>query len=100
MIAIPQIIAAMIVGVFVYMLAVVLTVYDGLLSVILQPILGAVFTGVAILCLLVAGLPIRRIHKINQWWKAHWWVALVIGSLALLMLWLSWMPQFRIQVFD
>jgi hypothetical protein len=100
MIAIPQIIAAMIIGVCYYMLAVAMTVYDGILSMILQPIMGAIFSGIAIILLLILGLPIRLVKKINIWWKAHWWLAFVIGSAAFGMMVLSWMPLFRVQVMD
>jgi hypothetical protein len=71
MIAIPQIILALVVGVCYYMLAVAMTVYDGIPSMIFQPIMGAIFTGIAILLLLILGLPIRFIKRINMWWKAH-----------------------------
>lgn len=98
MIAIPQIIAAMIVGVCYYMLAVVMTDYDGILSIIFQPIMGAILSAIAILFLLIIGLPIRLIKRMNIWWKAHWWLPFVIGTLAFAMMVLSWIPYFRIKV--
>ena len=100
MIAIPQIIGAMIVGICYYMLAVAMTVYDGLLSMIFQPIMGAVFSAIAILLLLIVGLPIRLVRKINVWWRAHWWLPLVIGTAAFIMMIFSWMPHFRVKVMD
>jgi hypothetical protein len=100
MIAIPQIILALVVGVCYYMLAVAMTVYDGILSMIFQPIMGAIFSGIAILLLLILGLPIRFIKRINMWWKAHWWMPLFIGTAAFIMMILSWTPAFRIKVMD
>ena len=100
MIAIPQIIAAMIIGVCYYMLAVAMTVYDGILSMIFQPVMGAIFSGIAIVLLLIVGLPIRLIKKVNMWWKAHWWLPFFIGSVAFCMMVLSWMPHFRVQIMD
>ena len=100
MIAIPQTVAAMIIGVCYYMLAVAMTIYDGILSMIFQPIMGAIFTCVAILVLLVVGLPIRLWKKLNIWWRAHWWLSFVIGTGAFVMMFLSWMPGLRVQVMD
>lgn len=100
MIAIPQIVAALIIGVCYYMLAVAMTTYDGLLSLIFQPIIGAIVSGIAIVLLLIVGLPIRLSKKINRWWKNHWWIPFVIGTLAFIMMSLSWHPHFRVKVID
>jgi hypothetical protein len=100
MIVIPQILSALLVGVSYYMLAMAMTVYDGLLSMIFQPIMGAICTVVAIIILLVVGLPIRLMKKVNQWWKDHWWIAFILGTLAFAMMFVSWMPLFRIKMFD
>jgi len=100
MIVIPQIITALIVGVCYYMLAVAMTVYDGLLSLIFQPIMGAIFTVIACAALLVLGLPIRLSKRIHVWWKAHWWIPFLLGTVAFVMMGMSWMPQFRVQVLD
>ena len=100
MIVILQVLAALIVGVCYYMLAVAMTVYDGFLSIIFQPIMGAAFSLIAILILAVLGLPIRLMKGMNLWWKAHWWIAFIIGTLAFGMMWASWMPEFRVKVFD
>ena len=100
MIAIPQIIAALLIGVCYYMLAVAMTVYDGLISMIFQPIMGAIFTGIAILLLLLIGLPIRLWKQLNVWWRSHWWIPFVIGTVAFIMICLSWSPGLRVQVMD
>ena len=100
MIAIPQIFTALIIGVCYYMLAVVLTVYDGALSLIFQPIMGAILTAIAIAGLFVIGLPLRLIKRINTWWKLHWWIPFFIGTIAFMMMCMSWMPHFRVQVLD
>lgn len=94
----PQIIMAMLVGIFYYMMIFSITVYDGALSLIFQPIVGAFLSGLAILILLVVGLPIRLIEKWNFWWKAHWWVPPALATLACLMMCISWLPSLRVQV--
>jgi len=100
MIAIPQIIAALLICVSYYMLAVAMTVYDGLISMIFQPIMGAIFTGIAILLLLLIGLPIRLWKQLNVWWRSHWWIPFVIGTVAFIMICLSWSPGLRVQAMD
>lgn len=100
MIAIPQIVAALIVGVCYYMLAVAMTVYDGILSMIFQPIMGAILTCTAIIGLLIIGLPVRLMKKTNNWWRAHWWISFVLGGIAFAMMCASWLPQIRVKVFD
>lgn len=95
-----QIIAALIVGVCYYMLAMVMTVYDGLPSLIFQPILGTIITLVAIAVLLVMGLPIRLLSRLHQWWQEHWWFVFVLGTVAFGMMCTSWFPQLRIQMTD
>ena len=100
MIAIPQILTALIVGICYYMLAVVMTVYDGPLSMIFQPIVGVILTGIAIFLLLILGLPIRLSKTVNLWWRKHWWISFVIGTAAFTMMCLSWHSKFRIKVMD
>ena len=97
---ISQILAALLVGGCYYMLAVIMTVYDGLLSLIFQPIVGAILTGIVIAVLLLVGLPIRLVKSINEWWRAHWWIGFIIGSVAFLMMLLSWIPRFQVKVYD
>ncbi len=93
-----QIIAALIVGVCYYMLAMAVTVYDGLLSLIFQPIVGTIITSVAIAVLLVLGLPIRFLSRLHQWWQEHWWFVFVLGTVAFGMMSASWHPQLRVQI--
>lgn len=100
MIVLLQVLAALLVGVFYYMLAVVLTMYDGFLTLIFQPIAGLLFSGVAIIVLLLVGLPIRLSKTINRWWRKHWWIPLALGISACVMMFLSLTPPFLEQVMD
>ena len=54
-----QVIVGLLVGAAYYMVAMVMTVYDGVLSLILQPIMAAIFAAGAVCLCLVLGLPIR-----------------------------------------
>ena len=100
MIAIPQFFAALFIGFFYYMLAAVVTVYEDPLSFIFQPIMGLFFTFFALMPLYIVGLPIRAVPSVNEWWRAHWWLPLLLGTVAFIMMIASALPLFEITVYD
>jgi len=55
---------------------------------------------IAIAVMSLVGLPIRLMRPLNDWWRNHWWIVFVIGTVAFLMMYASWMPQFRTKVLD
>lgn len=73
------------VGWIIYMIAMLLTIYDGLLSLIFQPIMAAICSALAVGAALLAGL-FFRIPHLRRGWSATVIpaVALVITSLALM----------------
>jgi hypothetical protein len=82
------IVAAWILGWIVYMIAMMMTVYNGLLSLIFQPIMGAltstIFVGEALLVGLIFRIPvIGKAWTSSRWWdallavEAYWFCALV-----------------------
>lgn len=95
-----QVIPAGVVGVGYYVLAMAMTVYDGFISLLIQPVMGAFITLIAIVLLLIAGLPLRLIGWLNRWWRRHWWLSFLLGAAAFGLMVVSWMPSYRIQVFD
>ena len=78
-------------GWIVYMIAMVVTVYDGILSLIFQPIMGALVATVTVGISLLAGL-IFRVAPIGRAWRAVWFLAplLAIGSIVLMCLGARW----------
>lgn len=60
---------AFVCGWLVYMLGMVLTSYDGLWSLLLQPVMAALFSGVAVLLSLLIGL-VFRLRPIGNWWRS------------------------------
>jgi len=59
------------------MVAMILTTYDGLLSLIFQPFMAVLFSGIVVGFALLAGL-ILRAPKIRDLWRgAGWWVLLI-----------------------
>jgi hypothetical protein len=95
-----QILSALVAGTFFYTVAVVMTVYDGILSMIFQPIMGGIFSTIAIVFLLIIGLPIRLNQKLNHWWSMHWWLSILLGTIGFISMILSWMPPFQITIYD
>jgi uncharacterized membrane protein YqgA involved in biofilm formation len=95
-----QIIAALLTGTFLYTIAVLMTLYDGPLSLILQPLIGVAFTAAAIAVLLVFGLPLRLSRRLNLFWRQSWWTSFITAIVAFGLMLASWMPQFRVQVYD
>ncbi len=95
-----QIAVALCVGTFYYLIAMAMTVYDGILSLIGQPIMGGLVSLVAILLLLLVGLPLRLVAPVHRWWRQRWWLPLVLGAVGFAMMWASWLPEFRRQIYD
>ncbi len=95
-----QFFGALLVGVCYYMLAMAMTVYDGILSLVFQPILAVILTTLAIGMVGIVGLPIRLIRGLRSWWLDHWWISFLIGSVAFVMMWASWLPDLRVQVWN
>ena len=85
------IIAGWVLGWIVYMVAMVVTVYDGIISMILQPIMGAVITTLVVVGSLIVGL-IFRVPPIGRAWRAAWFLApaLVVGSIILMCFGARW----------
>jgi len=77
--------AAFAIAWIVYMVAMVLTVYDGLLSLIFQPIM-AVFCSAFVVGVAVAFGQLLRLPLLSRWWNATgaWALVLILGSLFLL----------------
>lgn len=95
-----QFIAALLVGVCYYMLAMAMTVYDGLLSLIVQPVMALILTTIGIGLAWIIGLPIRVSRTLRSWWIEHWWISFFIGAVAFAMMWVSWLPGLRVQVWN
>lgn len=95
-----QVLAALAFGVCYYLIAMAMTVYDGVLSLLFQPIPAVILTVFAIGISWLAGLPIRLCPGLREWWIKHWWLSFVIGMVAFAMMCASWLPGLRIQVWN
>lgn len=78
-------IVAWVVGWVGYMIAMVLTVYDGIPSLMFQPIMAAIASALAVGVGLFFGL-IFRLPLIGKFWRSSWiWAALLAGGNVLLL---------------
>lgn len=96
--SIGQFFLALAVGWCLYMLAMAMTVYDGAMSLVVQPFLGAIVTSLALMPVFAVGLPIRFIAPINRFWLRCWWLSLVLGVISLGLMYASWLPANRVQI--
>lgn len=85
-------------GLAVYLLAMVLTVYDGLMSMIFQPIVGAICSLVGLAAMGLLGLPLYWGPLRSWWWTRGAWPSVVILAASIVALGLSWHPSLRIMV--
>ena len=75
-----MIVAAFCLGWLVYMIAMVLTVYDGLPSLILQPFMAALVSGIFVSLAVLFGL-LLRIPPLWRWWRqTPLWAGLVAAA--------------------
>ena len=77
--------AAFVVGWIGYMIAMMMTVYDGIISMIFQPIMAVLCSGFFVALALLVGL-LFRIPMVSRWWLSSrlWALTLVLGSLFIL----------------
>ncbi len=77
--AIP-ILTAFGVGWVVYMVGMVLTVYDGIASLIFQPMMAALWSSSVVLLSLLVGLLLRLRHIVQIWNGSTVWAASIVGT--------------------
>jgi hypothetical protein len=71
---------AFVVGWAVYMVGMVLTVYDGCLSLLFQPIMAALWSSLTVAAALASGL-ILRLPGLRRWWRSSMlWAASIAGA--------------------
>jgi len=73
---------AFVVGWVVYMVAMIVTVYDGVLSLIFQPIIAVLCSVFFVMFALLVGL-VLKIPILSRWWRGSrlWVLILIVGSL-------------------
>jgi len=79
------VVAAWIIAWVVYMIAMMMTVYDGLLSLIFQPVMAALTSTVFVGAALLVGL-VFRIPFVGKVWAASWWWAASLAATSTLVL--------------
>ncbi|HEY0010214.1 MAG TPA: hypothetical protein VGB55_15930 [Tepidisphaeraceae bacterium] len=90
---------AFVLGLVIYLIAMAMTTYDGVLSLIFQPIVGLIFTALALLALGVIGSPLLIGRVWRHWRRAGWWV-LGLTVIGIACLGASWYPSLRVTVLN
>ena len=90
---------AFILGLTIYMIAMMMTTYDVVLSMIFQPVMGAIITvlGLGVVCL--AGSPLLITGIWNQW-RRVWWLPVLITFAGCVACIISWHPSLREKVIN
>lgn len=89
-----QLFIAFVVGAFYYMFLVVVTMYDGFVTVVLLPIAATVWTAIGMGICFVVGLALRLL-KSFRWQTKHFEALIIIGVALVVMSWV-----FSVQVYD
>lgn len=99
---VPRFFTAWAVGVVTYLVGAVFTVLDGMLSFVLQPIMAAIFSAVAVTVCSLAGL-VLRVPPLYRLWTGTNWPPRVVAGIGVALLIFSALPgQMRshTRVFD
>jgi hypothetical protein len=92
--------ASLVIAWIYYMIAMIMTTYDGVLSMLFQPIMGAIFAFIAVLLCFIIGLPIRLIPKLRLLWCRFWWLPILLGLIGFILIAISWFPPLRETIRD
>lgn len=92
-----RILIAWLVGVTAYMFAMIISVYDGILSLLFQPIFGGVISGVTVLFSLASASLMRRVIGFKN---GSWLVALLAMMVGFGLIWLSNSDRFAHDEYD
>jgi hypothetical protein len=95
-----QIGGAFIVGFLFYVVTILMSSYDGILTIFGAAFSATIFTLASMLLLSFIGLPLRLYAPLRVWWRTYWWIPLVTASFAFFLAVLSWTPGFQITVYD
>src|SRR3954464_15783057 len=90
---------AFILGLVIYLIAMMMTTYDGIASLILQPFMGAILTALALLALLVVGSPLL-IEAVWKRWRRAGWFVLGVTMIGIACVIASWHPSLRVKVLN
>ena len=80
-----------------YMLAMMMTTYDGVLSMIFQPIMGVIFAAIAVAICFIIGLPIRLARSVRELWRRVWWLPLFLGAVGFVLMIMSWVLRVTVR---
>ncbi len=71
-----------------------MTVYDGFLSMLFQPIIGSIISITSIIAIGIIGSPLL-VPSLWSIWKRAWIAPSVVLVVSFICLYMSWMPQYQ-----
>lgn len=87
------------VGLFFYMIAMAATVYDGTISMIIQPIVGSIVTSAALALVGGFGSPLL-LPVVWKPWSRFWWISPVLFAIGLVAFCASFLPMLQVMRLD
>lgn len=85
---------AFLLGLGIYMIAMMMTTYDGCLSIVFQPVMGTLVTGVSLVALCVLGSPLL-LRQAWERWRHLWWISILLTVAGIASFIVSWHPSLR-----
>src|SRR4051812_45217033 len=86
-------------GLLLYMIAMMMTTYDGALSMILQPLMGALLTGLSLTVLCILGNPLL-FRRVWERWRRLGWMPIVLTAAGVASVVVAWHPSLREKVLN
>jgi hypothetical protein len=90
---------AFLLGLVIYMIAMMMTTYDGVLSMILQPLMGALLTGLFLVALCILGSPLL-FRQVWEKWRHLPWIPIALTLAGIASFIVSWHPLLREKVLN
>ena len=90
---------AFLLGWVIYLIEMMMTTYDGIPSLILQPIMGALVTGLSLVVVCIFGSPLL-FRPVWERWRPLWWIPIVLTVGGIVLLLAAWHPALRVKVLN
>jgi hypothetical protein len=90
---------AFLLGLGIYMIAMMMTTYDGCLSLILQPLMGTLLTGLALAILCILGSPLL-LRQVWERWRRLGGIPIALTVAGIASFAVSWHPSLREKVLN
>ncbi len=90
---------AFLLGLVIYMISMMMTTYDGCLSLLLQPLMGALVTGLSLIVVCILGSPLL-FPRVWERWRHVWGIPILLTVAGIGSFIASWHPSLREKVLN